>query len=110
MISDQAVNSRRCEAKTREGTELRRGHQWHRRERAFAQQKPQAQLSKATVGTEGVKLHKSQQTTPVGVRDCRACPRGARRSKLRKNPTTGEQGSAWHRENSSVTHPPGNCP
>lgn len=84
--------------------------QRHRRERTFAQQKPQAQLSKATVGTEAVKLQKSQQTTPVSVRDCRACPRDARRSKLGKTPTTGEQGSAWHRENSSVTYPPGNCP
>lgn len=102
----------------------KRGHRaperpWlHRRERAFAQENPQAQLSKATVGAEGVKVQKSQQTTPVGVRDCRAwpgslqsaCPRGARRSKLRKNPTTGEQGSAQHRENSTVTHPQTNCP
>lgn len=42
----------------------------HRRERDFAQEKPQAHLSKAPVGTEGVKVQKSQQTTPVGVRDC----------------------------------------
>lgn len=39
-----------------------------------------------------------------------SCLRGARRSKLRKNPTREEWGSAWHRENSSVAHPQGNCP
>lgn len=73
--------------------------QRHRRkERAFSQESPRAQLSKATVGTEGVKVQKSQQATPGGTAGAdplqSACPRGARRSKLRENPTMGEPGSA----------------
>lgn len=69
--------------------------QRHRGERDFAQESLQAQLSKATVGTEGVKVQKSQQTTPGGTAGAdplqSACPRGARRSKLREIPPWGCQ-------------------
>lgn len=85
----------------------------HRRERAFAQEEAQAQLSKATARTEGVKLHEitanytggSDRVQGLAPLSAVRLSQGCQEVKAQGESHHGERGSAQHGENTQRDSP-----